>query len=538
MAQTLLALPMEKSEQVGCTQITIARVILSGLLSGILLGLSQPLVISALGETPIDPTGLTGLLSFVAYVPVIFGMYQCRSVWQAFALGFAATFIQYLMIIHWFGIAMTVFGGVPLLLSVMAVLLSASILGSFIGFAFAAAWYVSKKRSLPLWYVLPASITMVEFLKNYAPFGGFPWGNIGNSLATVPLLLQAAALVGVYGLVFYIVFVNVAIVDAISKKKSVVLALSVTLLFVGFGGWRLWTYSPASMPTLKVALLQGNIEQGIKNHANIYAREILSRYKRLQDAAATQHIDLAIWPEAALPTPIITTAKQLIPLGANVPQMIAGAVMMEPGTPGVNGGEPIFHNSAVVLGPQFEVLGRADKIHLVPFGEYVPWPFQGIVSKVVPNLGAFYPGKTFEPIKMHIRDGLDVAVGITICYEGVFPEISRGFANHGASLLVNVTNDAWYGISSAPYQHLAMYQLRAVETGRAFARATNTGVSGIIDPRGHVHQATSLYTEASVIANVPLSQETTPYMLWGDVIAWLSLAFMAISLFIARFRTE
>lgn len=179
-----------------------------------------------------------------------------------------------------------------------------------------------------------------------------------------------------------------------------------------------------------------------------------------------------------------------------------------------------YYVSAYLVSPQRKTISRYDKVHLVPYGEYVPlkkWvPFLG---KIVAHVGDFIPGKKGATLPWK-NDNL----GIQICYEIIFPGLSRAMVNHNATLLVNITNDAWFGQTSGPYQHFSMTVFRAVENRRSLARAANTGISGFVDPVGRILAATPLMQEAVVTQTVPLIKEKTIYTRFGDVFAWACLA--------------
>jgi apolipoprotein N-acyltransferase len=175
----------------------------------------------------------------------------------------------------------------------------------------------------------------------------------------------------------------------------------------------------------------------------------------------------------------------------------------------------------VVLDPEHTVMGAFHKRHLVPFGEAVPWPFDSFFKRLVPGLGMFKPGPVADPIPVH---GARLA-GL-ICYEGIFPQYSRRFVRAGANLLINVTNDAWYGYSSAPHQHVGYYALRAVENGRSVVRAANAGVSALYGPDGRPRGATRLFEDAVLVAPAPLLEIRTLYQLVGDAPAWFCLVLL------------
>ncbi|MDA0713244.1 MAG: apolipoprotein N-acyltransferase [bacterium] len=515
---------------------------LAVILSGILLGISQPVVISNLKDTPIDESGLIGLLVFLAYIPV-FLVVNNKSVKQTFWLGFFAALIQYVIILYWFIVAMTVFGGISFWFSALVLLTACSILACYIGVAFAVAQLVSRYFSWSIYYVLPVAICAVEYIRNFIFLGGFPWGASAYALADIPLILQSVSLVGVYGLVFYIILVNAALAALCfsvnkprhkSLRSFIIVTSFVTVVFLVYGNIRLNNYEPDKLNSINVALLQGNIEQGIKNKTYLYAEEILQKFQKLQKQALQKPVDLVIWPEASFPYRVNSSNIFMPHLKGEMPAAIVGGVFYEefrmPGSAKLN---TVHYNTALIVAPDLKIEGRFDKNHLVPFGEYVPWPFMQIANKVVPGLGVFGRGGNFNPIKLPLLNHEPVLAGVTICYEGVFPEMSREFVINGAQILVNITNDAWYGVSSAPYQHLNMYKLRAVENGRSYIRATNTGVSGIVNSRGRVTHQTQLYEDAVVNATVFLDNDHTIYSFIGDMVGYLSLIFMTFILALA-----
>jgi len=192
-----------------------------------------------------------------------------------------------------------------------------------------------------------------------------------------------------------------------------------------------------------------------------------------------------------------------------------------------------YFNSAYLVGPRSEVLGRYDKAHLVPYGEYTPFKeFLPFLGKIVEHVGDFRPGEKGRTIEWKGRK-----LGIQICYEIIFPELSRAQVRSGAELLITITNDAWYGKTAGPYQHFSMAVFRAVENRRVLARAANTGISGFIDPAGRLLDLTSLMEAAAAVRELPLLDTFTPYTRWGDVGAAICLsAAAAITFWALRAR--
>ena len=177
---------------------------------------------------------------------------------------------------------------------------------------------------------------------------------------------------------------------------------------------------------------------------------------------------------------------------------------------------PIYFNSAYLLSPQGDVRGKYDKVHLVPYGEYVPlrtlFPF---ISSLAAGIGDFATGKGFYPLTMGDRK-----IGVMICYEGILPEAARMYKNAAAELLVNITNDAWFGTTSAPYQHLSMSIFRAVETRLYLVRAANTGISAIVDPTGKILAQTEIFKKDEIHGNIKFIALSSFYARYGDLLVW------------------
>jgi apolipoprotein N-acyltransferase len=254
-----------------------------------------------------------------------------------------------------------------------------------------------------------------------------------------------------------------------------------------------------------------------------FQEETVSRYERLTRSGWREPGTLIVWPESALPfylqaEPLYAARVRALAAELKSP-MVVGSPAFE------RDGETMrFLNSAFLISSKGEVLGRSDKLHLVPFGEYVPLakllPF---VNKMVAGIGDFSPGKAAVPLETE-RGKL----GVLVCFEGIFPEIARAYVKEGATLLVNITNDAWFGRSSAPYQHLSMVVFRAVENRVPVVRAANTGISSVIDSKGHIQAMSPLFEETSVSAQVRPGEGKTFYNRYGDLFAAVTLCGAAI----------
>jgi len=268
---------------------------------------------------------------------------------------------------------------------------------------------------------------------------------------------------------------------------------------------------------MRVAVIQGNIEQSQKWDPAFQIATI-ETYNRLSLATRRLSPDLIVWPESAAPFYFLA---EVPPTRMVMQGIMATGAHFLIGAPSfaLRGKNADYFNSAYLIGPGGEVLGKYDKAHLVPFGEYTPFkkylPFLG---KIVEHVGDFKPGIKGQTLEMQGRK-----LGIQICYEIIFPALSQAMVQNGAGLLITITNDAWYGTTAGPYQHFSLAVLRAVENRRALARAANTGISGFVDPAGRVLGPTRLMEEATAVRDLPLLDAATVYTRYGDIFAGVCL---------------
>lgn len=273
---------------------------------------------------------------------------------------------------------------------------------------------------------------------------------------------------------------------------------------------------------LRVALIQTNISQENKWDP-LLARENLSHYVSMSDYAADGGADLAIWSETAYPYTIdlATEGKyRLIERGFMPIPVIMGAVTQ---LPQLDLDAPLVFNSAVLVGKDTQYKSVYHKRHLVPFGEYIPFKeYLNFAKRLTLSVGDFTPGTDTS-----LMDIYNTKAGILICYEDLFPELARSSVLQGAGFLVNLTNDAWYGHSSAQVQHLVFSQFRALENRRYVVRSTSTGISAMIDWRGIVFDSLPPFKEKTLVKEIPTTHYQTIYSRYGDVLAWLSLVFLS-----------
>ena len=485
-------------------------------------------VVSGLCCAAAFPPWDIGPLAFVALAPLLVAMDGVPPR-RAAGLGYLSGLSFYLATIWWVINTMTTYGGMPVALSLIALGLLAGVLA---GYTATFAWlYVLGAPSLPV-PLRPAAAaalwTALEFLRGVL-FSGFPWALLGYTQYRQPGLRLLAALTGVYGLSAVLMLINATIAETVGcwirrrtdhnwRRDLVWLGGLGAVAVAGAWGYGAgWWRDPTGGPVIGVGLLQGNIDQAVKWDRSYQVRT-LETYERLARQAAVERPSLIVWPETAVPFFLRHEAE----LGARVRAVaVATGVPMLVGSPD-RGTDGLLYNSAFLIDTDGRLAGRYDKRHLVPFGEYVP--LQRVfffLDKLVTGIGDFGRGESATVF------GSDAGrFSVMICYEVIFPAEVRGFTRAGAQFLVNITNDAWFGRSGAPYQHLAMAAMRAVENGSYLIRAANTGVTAIITPTGEILRQTPIFTEAVLTGTIRLRQGHTPYGRYGDVVAWACLVFL------------
>jgi apolipoprotein N-acyltransferase len=387
----------------------------------------------------------------------------------------------------------------------------------------AVAWVGTRSPSLAL-VLAPFAWIAAEWGRGHL-FGGFPWGLLGyTQYARLPAI-QIAELGGVYAVSFVVVAANAAVAGAVMlpwRRAITGFALGAVLLglTLGFGMWRLREAAPA--PSARVAVMQPSIEQPLKFDPS-HATATLGIYLALSRRVAEESPALLVWPETATPTPLARDGA-LQALLRSLAQSLGAPIVV--GSIDVEGTGPlVFRNSAYLL-TERGIEGRYDKMHLVPFGEYVP--LSGVIGFV--RGWAEFISELEAGSSTVVFPGPPAPFGVVICYEGIFPELVRDFARNGARLIVNITNDAWFGRTSGPMQHLAMYPFRAVEHRTSVVRAANTGISAFIAPSGQIIGRLALYERDVLTTSVPLRTRTTLYTRFGDWIAYLGFAVTAAAL--------
>ncbi|GJL78844.1 MAG: apolipoprotein N-acyltransferase [Nitrospinaceae bacterium] len=420
------------------------------------------------------------------------------------------------------------YGNLPMVVSYLILMLLAAYLSLYL----ALFCYLVKKWSqgnpLSVLFLAPGLWTSLEYLRSTHSKYGFSWLGLGYSQAGSLPVIQMAEITGVYGISSLIVFINASLFYALNKwlkrkgsaagKKQAAIALGVSglvlALWIGYGQMALnnWESDSKKGKSVKVGLAQGNIEQHLKWNP-LFQGQVMETYRTLSLKAAQSKPDLIVWPEAAIPFyySLDKANSELIKeiVKTTKTPLLLGSPYLE-----VRNQERVQFNSAFLIDTSGETLGRYDKIHLVPFGEFVPFKeILWFVHKMVEGIGDFGRGT-----EARVFDLNGHKLAISICYEITFPDLVRQPVNRGAQFLVNITNDAWFGRSAASYQHMDMAALRAVENRVPIVRAANTGITGTIDPTGALRQTTELFEEEIVISEIhPNRQGKTFYAQNGDL---------------------
>jgi apolipoprotein N-acyltransferase len=487
------------------------------------------LAVAALGVALAFPRTDWEALVWVALVPLLVTAVS-RPVRAAFGWGWLYGTVYFLVLLRWLDFTFSTYSDIPWPLTLGPTLALAGYCGLYVGaVAGAVSWLAGPSIGGAL-AVSPFLWVGAEWIRGHL-LGGFPWGLLGYSQYLSLPVIQIAELAGVYGVSLVIVAANAALAGCLvlsrrSALNGVVLAGALLVGTVAFGVWRL--SAPAPTGETRVAIMQPSIEQPLKFVPG-HAAATVAIYLDLTQRAGAERPQLIVWPETALPTPLRRDqemARTLERLSAAVDAaLLVGSIDVEGKAP------PKLRNSAFLL-TELGIVGRYDKIRLVPFGEFVPLSgLIGFVRSWAQFIAELEPGS-----RASVFSGPPAPFAVVICYEGIFPELVRELVRGGARLIVNMTNDAWFGRTAGPWQHLAMYPFRAVEHRVAVVRAANTGVSAFIAPSGRIGRHTALFERTVLTESVPLRTGETMYSRFGDWLAYLALGVSGASLALRAWR--
>ena len=517
----------------------ITRVIGLGVLSGLLLDLPFPLA------GPMPPW--RGVVAFFALVPLLAALFapvhvaHPRYVRRSILAGYVCGVLWYLLNSYWIYDTMHIYGGLPGPVAALILLGYALILGNYFAIF---AWLVATARrgfgrALPAVALTPVLYVAVEYLTTHLT--NVPWDLLGYAQVDNQLLDQLAPWTGQYGLTLVIVAVNCIFLGAwlgrTPRRRLRFVAAGVFLMCLLELGIFL---KPAPAPvTARAVLLQANLKVGRNMaddnhwvgaawdaHTDEFLRlsqDTCTPYLLGMPAPAPEKVT-RVCPHGAPPAAIVAWPEAPAPFEEQDPRFIAliDRLTTETGAYAITGNiaedaAGNYYNAATVTSPKGQNLGRYAKIHLVPFGEYVPFKeLLSFAGHLTQNVSSLTPG---TERKVFMIDGHRVS--IFICYEAVFDSEVRLFARNGAELFVNISDDGWYGDTSAPWQHLNQARMRAIENRRWILRDTNTGVTAAIDPDGRVTESMPRHLLGALAADYGYRSDMTFYSRYGDVFAQL-----------------
>lgn len=440
---------------------------------------------------------------------------------DAARLGFLTALPAYAAALYWLAIPVHDYGGLPWALALPCPVLVGAVLAAYAA-VFCLLLHRVDRGGHFLGTLFAATLWASLELARNTLLTGFSWLTLSSALSPWPWAIGLAAWIGAFGLSGVLVGICHVVLVGRGPWKIAALPLLAACLIPAQV-----REAPRSQLSASAVLIQGNIDQNQKWEPSLQA-SILGTYLNLsREAVTAHHPDIVIWPETAMPfyfqddgdlaNTMRNTVKEL-----GTPFIAGSPAYSVPR--GENQPRYVLHNRAYLLDRNGQTVSWYDKEHLVPFGEYVPlgeWlPF---VSKLVPGEYEFRPGTNLTPLESGT-----LSMGALICYEAIFPELAQKQVALGANVLVNISNDAWFGRSSAPLQHLHLAILRAVEQNRTIIRATNTGITTFIAPTGEIQEQTALFTAGILYKpDVALLTATTFYHDHFDLIHITLLALTA-----------
>ncbi|MFH0827498.1 MAG: apolipoprotein N-acyltransferase [Candidatus Omnitrophota bacterium] len=472
--------------------------------------------------------------AWFAFVPLFF-LLQNKSKLKAFLLAYLTGVLFWAGAIYWL-VHVTLLGTVILILYL-------ALFFGFFGLIFSTMNYEHRTMN---YFLIPSVWVLLEYARSQL-LTGFPWALLGYSQHLNLTLIQIADIMGAWGVSFLVMMGNVVIYSLIAhrlsfihaKKKYLLLPVLCLAFTLGYGYYKLHrTPNTEHQASLKISIVQANIPQELKWDPQ--AREyILSQYARLTEKASQGKPDLIIWPEAANPDVSLPERDALEEISSlaqrqGIP-LLFGSVIET----GVQ-----YFNSALLLSTNGEIASRYDKLHLVPFGEYIPLRSTFPFLETIAPIGDITAGREYTLFEIqNPKSKIQNKFGVLICFEDLFPELSRQFVKRGAQFLVNITNDAWYKKTAAASQHFQASVFRAVENRIFLVRSANTGVSGFINPQGRVISVVRDTTGQDIFVEGFGTQEIagkdssfTFYALHGDFFILVLFIFVAARLTIPAYR--
>jgi len=473
----------------------------------------------------IFPRANLEFLAWIALVPLFLAI-RGKSPKSAFGLGLLTGLVSFLGILYW----------IQILSPLIGLFILAFYLALYIAFFCFLLTVINRKLKSDIWYLISAPILWVslEYIRSIF-LSGFPWALLGYSQYLNTPLIQISEFTGVYGVSFLIVLVNATIAYAIgdfrfqiSDIRKKILPVIVVAVIVG----ACFTYGKLVLRTshlrprnseLKVGIVQGNVDLEEK-WSGILHEKVLDTHIRLTKEVAREEPELIVWSETATASCLKHEGGDLIRLSDLARRLkthlLIGSLDLA--------SQDSYYNSAFLISSKGEITYQYNKVHLVPFGEVIPLRRQiPFLARLVERMGGggFKPGEDLTIFNIDRKK-----FGVLICYEGIFDNLVRKFVKKGAGFIVNITNDAWYEKTSAPYQHFSFSVFRAVENRVPIVRAANTGVSGFIDSYGRIGKDLDIFIEGTLVDKIRLKRQETFYTRFGNLFAYLCLGLSGLFL--------
>jgi apolipoprotein N-acyltransferase len=475
------------------------------------------------------------LLAWISVGLLILASYGARPA-VAPLYGFLHAVVFYSMSLNWMAIVVEQYGNVPPLIAAGLLLLISVAGGAIVAIFTWAIAFASHRNALITWALAPDLWVALEFARAHLPIIAFPWNLIGYAASGHLALVQLTTVTGIYGLSYVVAaygsLLAYAYVSGGNRPWKIAIAVAAALILISFAG----SYAvPQENPRYVAHLVQTNFEQSYQYRPDWMQTHAgdLDQLEQISVDAARKTPGLIVWPEA--PAPFTLQERIFSDRARRIAQDAGGDFLVgAEDWKRDSAGKWLATNSAILLNPSGDRIFTYDKIHLVPFGEYVPLrKWLTFTGKLTADIGDFTPGTQYTVGRLP-----EGSFGAFICFEAVFPDLVRHFTTNGAELLINISNDGWFGRSGAPAQHLMMARVRAVENRRWLLRDTNNGFTVSVDPYGRIAAALPTDIRGELDAPYDFRSDITLYTRFGDWWAWAcvvaSLILLALALAVRR----
>ncbi len=460
-------------------------------------------------------------LAWVGLIPYLYVCFTAKA--RDLAVGHLLFCAAYFGgVLYWIPRVLVVYGGLNWFIGGLALVVMVLVLALLLApFPVLVRW-TAERSWMAAALAAPGIWLMTELIRNFFPFGGFPWGSLGYSQLPYSWVAQLADVGSVYLISFVVVLVNSAIFMMIVRRAfrfGALVAIVLGLVNL-YGLYRVYFWTPQQSGQIAVGVAQGDIalQGSLSHYATKYFKTLAGQF----DEAVQSGARWIVFPEAQNP---YRFERDFYFREFWIDRVRRDHVYLLFNS--TREGEKGYYNSAYMLDPEGRVTYEYDKVHLVPFGEYLPLAaLFGYTQALVAEVSGFTPGAGLTVGQVE-----SIPFTTLICYEGIFPELARSGVRRGARILVNITNDGWFGPTAAPAQHLEMTAMRAIENRRTCIRAANSGYSALIGPKGRILLRTGLFREALLVSNAVAYNSDSPFLTLGFwpcylvIIVSLGLAF-------------